>query len=134
MLLLLKMVREKTGLSMIEVTDFIGISRREAEDISWMTLPKEKLLKLNRLIWLKDRFAKLELHRPDLMVKSPLFDGQSLLALLEQGKEIDEQMVKQIAELDKSEFLARTVRPLHTGSVRDYEEVLADLGGFSIDD
>lgn len=134
MLLLLKIVREKTGLSLMEITDFIGISRREAEDISWMVLPKEKLIKLDRLMWLRDKFTELELRRPDLIVKRPLFDGQSLLALLGQGKEIDGQMLKQVADLDQSEFLARTVRPPHTGSARDYREILDDLGGFSIDD
>jgi len=101
-------IRKVFGISTTDIASLFGYSRPTI--YSWLagTEPSRAVIKvIIRVLKVAEEFESLQVSRPELVVKRPIFDdGKSFLDLLTDGQEVTDKY-KYLVELDKKEGQSR---------------------------
>lgn len=123
----LRHIRKSFGLNASDMATLLGISRPTF--YTWLEGQEPKTEATSRILRLSkmaDDLANLGLHRPDNLIKRPMFEGGvSLFDLLQQGKDIRSHF-ETLRTLDEKEALNRGKVRGSGQPLRSFEEAAAE--------
>ena len=102
------LLRGKLALSISDIAALIGVTRPTV--YSWLKNgqpQQESSRQLAAVASAARLIADLKLHRPDHVLKRPLFDGRSALDLLHSGQRLSEEQLAVLQQLDQREEAQR---------------------------
>lgn len=101
-------LRQDLGLTVSEIADWTGVTRPTV--YSWLkdVQPQPETLRLiARVGATTTALSNLKLHRPDHIIKRPLFNGRSALDVLRDGELLTSEQLTTLKDLDQREQTRR---------------------------
>lgn len=123
-------IRAQLGMSITDISKVMGVTRPTI--YGWIKLAephKDALLKLDYIYNEAEKLNEIKLHRPDLMLKRPIFNGKSIVDFLVSGEALSKSQLQHISEIDRYEHQERCRNDSTMTRIRDYDDV---LGGFDV--
>lgn len=120
-------LRKALGVNMSDLAQLLEVTRPAV--YGWLkgVVPQsDTVTRLSKLVGQVGQIAALGLERPDLLLKRPIFAGQSPFELLKSGIPLSVGQLSAMQELDASETKVRMQTKVLGNTHRGSEEIVSD--------
>ena len=120
-------LRKALGVNMSDLAQLLEVTRPAV--YGWLkgVVPQsDTVTRLSKLVGQVGQIAALGLERPDLLLKRPIFSGQSPFDLLKSGIPLSVGQLSAMQELDASETKVRMQTKALGNTLRGSEEIVSD--------